>query len=207
MYTPEAFQTKDPDEIGQILRGAPLGVLVTHGESGLFASHLPFLFDTASGLLAGHLAHANPHRAMAADGEALVIFQGANAYVSPNWYPSKAEHGRVVPTWNYEAVHVYGRLVWRDDPDWLLSLLRALTDRFEAMQPVPWSVDDAPLGHIERQLAAVVGVEMQISRVEAKRKLSQNRSIADRQGVVAGLAASALPGDRAVAATMLDKLP
>jgi transcriptional regulator len=135
----------------------------------------------------------------ASSGEALVVFAGPHADVSPGWYPSKAEHGRVVPTWNYEAVHVYGELVWRDERDWLLANVAALSDRFEAAQDRPWSVDDAPADFIARLAAGIVGVELRITRVEAKRKLSQNRSEADRQGVVAGLERS---GETAVAALM-----
>ncbi len=151
----------------------------------------------------GHVARANPHWSMSAEGEALVIFQGANAYVSPNLYPSKAEHGRVVPTWNYEAVHVYGQAVWRDDPAWLRWAVSSLTDRFEAGQAQPWSIHDAPDDHVERQLRGIVGIELKISRIEAKRKLSQNRSDADRNAVQVGLAASHDPADVAVAKAML----
>ncbi len=116
------------------------------GPEGLFASHLPFVYDAERQVLAGHLARANPHQSRSGGAVALVIFQGANAYVSPSFYPSKAKHGRVVPTWNYEAVHVRGRLTWREDPAWLRSHLNALTDRFEATRDKPWAVSDAPDG-------------------------------------------------------------
>ena len=202
MYTPDVFAVTDGAAIADMLRRAPLGSLVTHGPDGLFASHLPFVHDPRSGVLAGHLARANPHSGLANEGEALVIFQGANAYVTPSWYPSKGDHGRVVPTWNYESVHVYGHLTWREDREWLLGNVTALTEQFEATQPNPWAVDDAPAEHVERLLAAVVGVELRIRRVEAKRKLSQNRAEADRQGVIAGLSASGSELDRTLGALM-----
>ena len=129
-----------------------------------------------------------------------------DAYVSPNWYPSKFKHGRVVPTWNYEAAHVTGRLTWIDDPAWLKAQLALLTDRFERAQAKPWALDDAPDDYIERQLAGIVGVELAIREVRVKRKLSQNRAPADRLGVTAGLSGSDAPGDQAVGAAMA-KLP
>jgi transcriptional regulator len=202
MYVSQQFAVTEEAEIADMLRSAPLGSLVTHGGRGLFASHLPFIHDASSGVLAGHLARANPHRGEVGDDEALVIFQGANAYVSPSWYPSKAAHGRVVPTWNYETVHVYGRLIWREEPDWLLANVVALTERFEAVQSRPWAVTDAPPDHVERLIAGIIGVELRIGRIEAKRKLSQNRSEADRQGVIAGLAASGSAQDEVVATLM-----
>jgi transcriptional regulator len=187
MYLPDAFAVTDSAEIDALLRRTPFGSLITTGPRGLFASHLPFIHDPKDGVLAGHLARANPHRSLAGDGQAMVIFQGSNAYVTPNWYPSKAEHGRVVPTWNYEVAHAYGRICWRDDADWLRANVQALTERFEADQPKPWAVTDASAEHIDRLIATIVGVEFRIERIEAKRKLSQNRSSADREGVVAGL--------------------
>jgi transcriptional regulator len=202
MYLPDAFTVTDAAEIDALLERIGLGCLVTHGPEGLFASHLPFVHDVRRGVLAGHLARANPHRDRAGEGEALVIFQGLDAYVTPGWYPSKAEHGRVVPTWNYEVVHVYGRITWRDDADWLRANVEALTRRFEAAQPSPWAVTDAPPAHIERLLAAIVGVEFRIDRIEAKRKLSQNRPQADRQGVIEGLAGGAMEDGRRMAVLM-----
>ena len=135
---------------------------------------------------------------------ALVIFQGVEAYISPSWYPTKQAHGRVVPTWNYEVVHVYGRLVWHEDRAWLRAQIGELTRQFEAGRPDPWSVEDAPADHIERLLAGIVGVEIAIDRIEAKRKLSQNRSDADRLGAADGLAASDDPRDRLTGAAMRD---
>ena len=202
MHQPPVFAVSDPGEIALMLERAPLALLVTHGPDGLFASHLPMLVDLQRGVLAGHLARANPHRSLAGEGEAMAVFSGPNAYVSPSWYPSKAEHGRVVPTWNYEAVHVYGALSWHDDADWLRANVAALSARFEAGRPAPWSIEDAPAGFIEGLARGIVGVELAITRVEAKAKLSQNRGEADRAGVVAGLSASGIAGDAAVARVM-----
>jgi transcriptional regulator len=202
MYLPDAFSITDPEEITAVMDRAPLACLVTHGPQGLFATHLPLLHDRERGVLAGHLARPNPHCTSAGDGEALIVFQGPSAYISPNGYASKAIDGKVVPTWNYEAVHVYGVLTWVQDADWMRSLIRALTDRFEAGQPHPWSVDDAPEDFMRMLGRGIVGVELKITRVEAKRKLSQNKGEADRRGVIANLEAGGAPGDLAVAALM-----
>jgi transcriptional regulator len=131
----------------------------------------------------------------------LAIFQGPSAYVSPAWYAAKAEHGRVVPTWNYEAVHVRGRLRWFDDPAGLLDVVQRLTDRFEAGRAAPWSVADAPADYVERLMAGIVGVELTVTAIEGKRKLSQNRPAGDRARIVAGLAAEG-PAEQALAARM-----
>lgn len=202
MYTPEAFAVADPAEVEAALSDARFACLVTHDGDGLFASHLPMIYDAGRRVLAGHLARPNPHRGRAGDGNALAIFQGPEGYVSPGWYPSKAEHGRVVPTWNYEAVHVRGRLTWFDDPEWIVAHLRSLTNRFEAEEAQPWSVDDAPADFVRGLARGVVGVELSVEAVTAKRKLSQNRSADDRRGVIAGLGVRAGPGDPALAAAM-----
>ncbi len=202
MYVPAANALTDPAELEGVMRSLRFGCLVTHGSEGLFASHLPFIRDGERGILAGHLARANPHRERAGDTDALAIFRGVDAYVSPSFYPSKAKHGRVVPTWNYEVVHVHGRLTWRDDDAWLAAHLAALTDRFEAGRETPWAVTDAPEDYLRRLRGAIVGLELTIERVEAKRKLSQNRDEADQLGVIAGLSASPSAGDQAVAAAM-----
>ena len=193
MYSPAAFAVTDPTEIAAMLARAPLACLITHGAEGLFASHLPMIHDARRGTLSGHLARANPHRDHADDGLALVVFKGPDAYVTPGWYPSKAEHGRVVPTWNYEAVHVQGHITWREDPDWLHANVEALTHRFEADRPNPWSLDDAPPGYIDALVGGIIGVELQIVGIKAKRKLSQNRPAPDREGVIAGLAGQGDP--------------
>jgi transcriptional regulator len=143
----------------------------------------------AHGTLLGHVARNNDHWCEPVIGEAMVIVRGPDAYVSPTWYPSKSEHGRVVPTWNYVTAHVYGELVVHDDIEWVARLVRRLTDRYEATNQPPWSVDDAPRTFIAGQLRAIVGVEVRITRVQAKFKLSQNRPAGDVDGVIAGLAA------------------
>jgi transcriptional regulator len=132
----------------------------------------------------------------------MAVFTGPDAYVSPGWYPSKAVHGRVVPTWNYEAVRIHGRLTWHDDPNWLHAHVAAVSARFEAGRPAPWSIDDAPADYIAGMLNGIVGVTLTIDRIEAVRKLSQNRNEADRAGVIAGLCATGRAKDAAVAALM-----
>ncbi|MET1087284.1 MAG: FMN-binding negative transcriptional regulator [Arthrobacter sp.] len=191
MYTPAHFAA-GPDTVQGLLAHPGAANLVTMTPQGLLATLVPFVFapDVGEyGALQGHLARNNTQWSESAVGEALAIIQGPDAYVSPSWYPSKAEHGRVVPTWNYTTAHVYGRLVIHDDPEWISSQVRRLTGLHEAGFHRPWSVDDAPERFIAGQLRAIVGVELVISRIEAKAKLSQNRPAADIDGVVAGLTA------------------
>lgn len=161
--------------------------LITVTPEGVLATMLPFVYDPAARTLRGHLARNNDQWWQPVLGEALVIARGPDAYVSPAWYPSKSEHGRVVPTWNYVTAHVYGRLKVHDDPAWVEQNVRDLTERHEARRPQPWSVDDAPPQFIEGLLRAIVGVELVITRIEAKFKLSQNRPAADINGVISGL--------------------
>ncbi|WP_350023403.1 FMN-binding negative transcriptional regulator [Pseudomonas protegens] len=195
MYLPRAFVDEDLARLQQLILGSRLATLVTWGALGLQASHLPLLLDPgqgANGTLYGHLAKANPQCAELASGaEALVIFTGEDAYVSPSFYPSKAEHGKVVPTWNYVAVHAYGQPEVFTDPQRLLKVLEGLTERHEAGRPQPWQVTDAPADYLEGMLRAIVGFALPIQRLEGKRKLSQNRSAEDIAGVREGLAASA----------------
>ena len=191
MYVPAHF-TASPETVQNLLHRPGSANLVTMTPQGLLATLLPFVFDPdvgEHGALQGHLARNNTQWSEPVIGEALAIVQGADAYVSPSWYASKAEHGRVVPTWNYTTAHVYGRLVIHDDPAWLDQQVRRLTGMHEAGLDHPWSVDDAPERYITGQLRAIVGVELVITRIEAKAKLSQNRPEADVDGVVAGLAA------------------
>jgi len=198
MYVPAHFAAQDA-EVRELLQRHGAADLVTAAASGLTATLLPFVYDPTvgeHGALLGHLARSNDQWRQHVIGEALVIARGPDAYVSPSWYVATAEHGRVVPTWNYVTAHVYGQLVVHDDPDWVDALVRRLTDRHEADNPSPWSVDDAPASFIAGQLRAIVGVELVISRVDAKVKLSQNRSAADIDGVIAGLEAG---GDRTTA--------
>lgn len=205
MYAPSAFAVDDRATLAGLIAAAPLATLVAPTRQGLEAAHLPMLYDAESGILTGHLARANPLAGASTLGDgvrALAVFGGASAYVSPGFYPSKRAHGRAVPTWNYEAVHVHGRLERFDDAGALLAVVAALSDRFEAERPEPWRVDDAPEAYIAGLLRAIVGVRLHVERIEGVRKLSQNRDAADRAGVREGLAASGRPQDRAVAAQM-----
>ncbi|MFB4367592.1 MULTISPECIES: FMN-binding negative transcriptional regulator [unclassified Pseudomonas] len=209
MYTPPAFRQNDLATLHREIQACRLATLISHGENGLQASHLPLLLRPEQGeygTLYGHLARANPHaRLLAEGGEALVVFSSADAYVSPSWYPAKAEHGKVVPTWNYIAVHAYGCAEVFDDAERLLSLLGELTDRHEQPRPQPWTIDDAPRDYIAGMLRAIVGFALPIERLEGKWKLGQNRSEADQNGMRDGLAASPDPRDRALTQRMTDR--
>lgn len=203
MYTPRAFALNDLPEIQQLIQHTRLAQLVTVGENGLQASHLPLLLNPdegPNGTLYDHLAKANPQwRELQNGGEALVIFAGADAYISPAFYPAKAEHGKVVPTWNYIAVHAYGTPAVFSDAERLLKVVTALTDRHESGRAQPWRVSDAPADYIDGMLKAIVGFALPIKRLVGKRKLSQNRSAADMAGVRDGLAASADVRDQTLA--------
>lgn len=205
MYRPAAFRQDDLTALHAQIESTGLALLTSNGPAGLQATHLPLLLaaeDGEFGTLYGHFARANPHW-QALDGqEALAVFSGPDAYVHPGWYPGKAEHGQVVPTWNYIAVHAWGPVETFDEPARLLELLARLTARHEAGRPKPWSLNDAPTEYIERQLRAIVGFALPIRRLEGQWKLSQNRQAADRAGVREGLAASDNPRDRELAARM-----
>lgn len=205
MWSAAPFAEDDPDAIAAIIEGARLATLVTHGPLGLYATHLPFLFEREPMRLVGHVSRANPHPSLCGDGEAMVIMTGAEGYISPNWYPSKAVDGKQVPTWNYEAVHLYGRLDWIDEPGQLLDIVSRLSDRHERGRARAWSVAEAPADYIERLLRGIVAVTLSVTRVEAKRKLSQNKPGIDRLGVIEGLAMSPDPRDRLVADAMKPK--
>ncbi|WP_248964297.1 FMN-binding negative transcriptional regulator [Sphaerisporangium perillae] len=191
MYIPQHFAAPGPAAVAELLDRSGASDLVTMTPRGMVATLVPFVFDPSAGehgALLGHLARNNEQwRHASDDAEALVIVRGPDAYVTPSWYATKREHGRVVPTWNYVTAHVYGRLVAHDDPAWTESLVRRLTEKHESARPAPWTVDDAPEAHIRGQLRAIVGIEVVITRVEAKWKLSQNRSPEDIEGVVTGL--------------------
>ncbi len=190
MYNPAAFREENPDQIRGVIERYPLATLVTVASSGLSASHLPMIYTPAegsAGVLRGHLARANPQWQDLARQEALAIFSGPDHYVSPSWYPSKREHGKVVPTWNYVVVHAYGPVRFIEDPAWLLENVRALTDLHEKSHGTGWKVADAPPEFIASQLRAIVGVELTVTRLQGKAKASQNRTAADREGVVEGL--------------------
>ena len=211
MYIPASNAEHRPEVLFDFIEAHALGALVTASADGLFATHLPFVLDRARGphgTLEGHLARANPHHRHApTTAEALVIFTGPDAYVTPSWYPSKAEHGKVVPTWNYVAVHAYGTLRFRDDAEYLRRHLDQLTDRHEAGREHPWTTADAPSEYIAQLQRAIVGVELEITRLEGKWKMSQNRPAADIDGVVRGLAASSAAEERAVAAIVEARRP
>ena len=194
VYTPAHFAV-DEDSAVAFLENVRAADLVTMTADGLVATFLPLLFDPSTGdhgALLGHVARKNDQWKRQPVGEALVIVHGEDAYITPSWYPSKAEHGRVVPTWNYMTAHVFGQLVIHDDPAWVDENVRRLTERHEAARAAPWSVDDAPPDFRGGQLRAIVGIELVINRVEAKFKMSQNRPDTDIDGVVAGLAADGL---------------
>lgn len=200
MYVPSAFAPTD-DAVRELLARHRAADLVTAGTGGLTATMLPFLYDAERRTLRGHLARNNDHWRSVDGAAALVIVRGPDAYISPSWYATKAEHGRVVPTWNYVTAHVHGVVTVHDDPAWVGDLVRELTDRHEAGRATPWSVDDAPPKFYAGQLRAIVGVELAIERIEAKFKLSQNRPEADVDGVIEGLSAAGDPESAAAVAT------
>jgi transcriptional regulator len=186
VYVPTQF-TPAEDDVQRLLAHHRAADLITAGPDGLEATLLPLFYDRDHGRLLGHFARNNDHWKRADGQQGLVIVRGPDSYVSPTWYPSKAEHGRVVPTWNYVTAHVHGPVTIHDDVDWLEALVRRLTDAHESDRPAPWRVDDAPEKFFKGQLRAIVGVEVRIERIDAKFKLSQNRPEADIDGVVAGL--------------------
>ena len=203
MYNPSSFAEHDVAVMHDFIEAHPFGALVTTSSSGLLATHLPLVLDRQlgpHGTLQGHIARANPHHEVAGDGsEALVLFTGADSYVTPSMYASKAKHGKVVPTWNYVAVHAHGTLRFVREPDALRVHLARLTARHETSRRQPWSITDAPADYIEKQLGAIVGVEIEITRLEGKWKMSQNRPAEDVDGVIEGLSASDDPREREVA--------
>jgi transcriptional regulator len=195
MYIPGPFALSD-DETAAALARAGFAHLVTHDRPGFLVTPLPLLHDGHS--LCGHVSRANPH--WQADGrDSVAIFSGAQAYISPGFYPTKIETGKVVPTWNYDVLTVHGRLVAHDDPEWVLDLVTKLTKRYEQNRTEPWQVTDAPASYTRAQLRAIVGVELVISKVEGKAKMSQNQPERDRAGVIAGLKESAAQSDQLVA--------
>ena len=193
MYTPRAFALDDLPEIQQLIQHTRLAQLITLGENGLQASHLPLLLNPdegPNGTLYGHLAKANPQwRELQNGSEALVIFAGADAYISPAFYPAKAEHGKVVPTWNYLTVHAYGQIEFFDDVARLEAIVTRLTVRHEGQRANPWVVCDAPRDYLDGMLRAIVGFCLTLTRFEAKAKLSQNRPDGDIAGVIDGVQA------------------
>ena len=203
MYNPSHFRETRVPVLHDLIRGHPLATLVTLGSNGLVADHIPMEIDPEPGpfgTLRGHVARANPvWRESSKDMEALVIFSGPQHYVTPSWYSTKRESGKVVPTWNYAVVHAYGPLHAIDDPAWLRDFVTHLTDRHERARPAPWKVTDAPGDFVARQLAAIVGLEIPVRRLEGKWKVSQNRGAIDRAGVAAGLRQHGDPASREMA--------
>ena len=192
MYNPSAFRETDPQTLAAAIDSYPLATLVTVGRDGtLDASHIPLLYIASvgtSGVLQGHMAKANGQWQDYQDrSPCLAIFLGPEHYISPTWYPSKQLHGKVVPTWNYVAIHVHGTLTVHDDPDWLIANVAALTDQQERFHEQPWKVSDAPDDYIENMLKAIVGIELKISHWQGKWKMSQNRPQEDRAGVADAL--------------------
>lgn len=203
MYQPSHFEETRHDVLVQLMRQYPLALLIHSGTDGLAADPVPLIHDPDGGphgCLRGHVARANPlWQRTLAEPDVLVVFQGPQAYVSPNWYPAKAEHGKVVPTWNYCLVQARGKIRIVEDADWLLRLVSRLTERHESTMQRPWAVSDAPPGYIAQMLGAIVGLELPIDQLVGKWKVSQNRSAADRAGVADGLAATTDPDDVAMA--------
>ena len=191
MYIPKDFEEIRIDRLHQLMKSYPLAALVTLGDEGLVANHLPFLIDPTCGLfgtLRGHVARANPvWQGFSRTVESVVIFQGPDSYITPTWYPSKRAHGKVVPTWNYAVVHAHGYPRVIEDATWLQNHVTALTDIHESTQALPWKVADAPQDFTDRLIKAIIGIEIPIATIRGKWKVSQNRPVADRLGVVAGL--------------------
>jgi transcriptional regulator len=214
MYLPPHFTVSDLAEIGAFVDAAQSADLVTFTGTRPVATLLPVIWDRPEpgtgedlGRLLGHIAIMNDQWKTAQPGaEALAIVHGPQAYISPSWYESKARHGRVVPTWNYEVVHLTGPVAFHQDPDWLRQFVTRLTRRHEAQREHPWAVTDAPPDYVNGQLRAIVGVEMTVTSVEAKHKLSQNRDRADQEGTIAGLRAEPGPGPAGVADLMAAQL-
>lgn len=187
MYIPNHFAETDPQRLHQLIRERGFGMLVTVDESGPQANHIPFYLDD-TGRLQCHVARANPvWKQIQSNPGVLVVFQGPDAYISPNWYPTKQETGKVVPTWNYQVVHAHGQAAATEDPVWLRQHLENLTRHNEQHRPSPWSVGDAPDAYIDKMMGAIVGLEIAIDRLEGKTKASQNQPERNRQGVKAGL--------------------
>lgn len=204
MYMPPAFSLEDREAIHAAIRAARLANLVTATTAGPQVSPLPLLLDTGegegeNGTLYGHLARANPQWRLPVVGEAVAVFMGPDAYITPSWYQTKQETGKVVPTWNYVTVHAHGPVEFFDDAARLLDVVTRLTQLHEGTRAAPWAVSDAPQDYMAAQLRGIVGLRIPITRLEGKKKMSQNRPEADRRGVAAGLAESARPEERAAA--------
>lgn len=202
MYLPPQFAEPRAEALHRIVREHPLGMLVRHTAAGLEAEHLPFLLDAEQGLLIAHVARANPVWREVVNGDpVLVVFRGAQGYISPNWYPGKHETHRRVPTWNYEVVHAHGSLHVHDDEKFVRGVVARLTREHEATQPQPWQMSAAPPDYLAETLRHIVGIEVRLTRLEGKRKLSQHHEARDREGAIHGLQAS---GNAGLAQAMRD---
>lgn len=191
MYIPKHFEETDVAVLHKLIADYPLGVLLSNGKTGLQAEHIPFLHDPQPGplgRLCGHVARANPlWRTWQSGEKVLVVFQGPESYITPSWYPTKRETGKVVPTWNYAVVHAHGSMRFVDDAEWLRGLLPRLTHEREFTREIPWSMSDAPDDYMERSVSAVVGVEITVERLDGKWKMSQNKLPRDIEGIMNGL--------------------
>ncbi|CAN5177277.1 FMN-binding negative transcriptional regulator [soil metagenome] len=210
MYQPKHHEENRIEVLHGLMKSYPFGTIASLGHEGLLVNHMPFLLDPGSGefgTLRCHVARANPVWQQFSDSvESIVIFQGPDAYVSPSWYPGKHEHGKAVPTWNYAVVHAHGLPRVINDAAWLLDHVTELSNTHEASQRLPWKVSDAPPDYIERMLEMIVGVEMPITSLVGKWKVSQNRPAADRDGVAAGLESRKDEQSRAMAALVRDAM-
>ncbi|MCC7080355.1 MAG: FMN-binding negative transcriptional regulator [Burkholderiales bacterium] len=211
MYLPKTFEETDHTCLLAFIRCHPLATLVSTNAGGLNADHIPMLIEARAGgsmVLRGHVARANPLWRNLGDGASvLAIFQHAGCYITPSWYPTKAESGKVVPTWNYAAVHVHGTARAIDDPSWLQAFLTRLTDANESARPRPWKLTDAPAQYIATQLKAIVGIEIEIASLTGKWKMSQNRVARDAEGVIAGLRERGDPDSLRMAAEVERRRP
>lgn len=211
IYNPPAFRETDLPSMHAQISASGLATLITVGEQGPIVSHLPMLLDPATGAfgtLTGHVARANPQwKDSDFSKPAIAMFMGPDAYISPGWYPSKAEHGKVVPTWNYSAIYARGTIETFDNAAELRTHVTALSEHFERAMPKPWQVSDAPEDYLQRQFKGIVGLRLTIGAIEGKAKLSQNRAKADHDSVAAALSASERPDDRIVGRMMTRRSP
>jgi len=209
MHQPDHFRIEDVQEMHALMRARPFAALVSAGASGLYGTHLPtVLKDEGSyGTIECHLARANPHwKDLAEGGEAMMIFQGPEGYITPNWYATKAHTGKAVPTWNYAIVHAYGRPSVMKEKEWLLRHVTELSEQQERSEPQPWAVSDAPESYIDVMLRGIIGFRFEITRLEGKWKMSQNREMQDRIGVIDGLKARASGDDLEIAEAVTRKM-
>jgi transcriptional regulator len=211
MYLPAHFEENRREVLDALIAAQPFGTIVTNGPNGLDANHIPFEFEPERGpfgTLRAHVARSNPlWREAPASPETLVIFQGPTAYISPTWYPSKADTHKAVPTWNYMVVHAHGRIVVHDDENYVRGVVARLTRKMEAGESTPWKMGDAPADYLTQMLGAIVGLEIEVTKLVGKWKLSQNRTEADIRGAAGALAERETDEQRAVSQAMLDAMP